>query len=332
MNTTQLEKQYQDTCGQVAAQNSQVTSLQQELAVIQEEHHRMVVEADNATKALNEKTHEFATLVSSSAAAQMRARTLEEQMNASEAVTKDLEEKLAAAEEAEAVLKGQLEDAYAAVRNVETRCRAADEALLERGQEKSALEERYNGCLKQLAEAEETLKVESEAKFELETRYNGTINDFQEQLLRAAELEGEVGALRNAKLALEGQVQAMKEELDVRSDEAFRLYQQLDDATAASAEGAAAKEGLQLKLSAAEDQLQAVSEKMAALEEQVFALTAQLDEVTGQLETMKSDKTAAEQRGDELEAAYKLLQNSDELKAALIFDLNAEVCDTCMPV
>ena len=64
----------------------------------------------------------------------------------------------------------------------------------------------------------------------------------------------------------------------------------------------------------------------------MFALTAQLDDVTGQLDTMKSDKTAAELRGEELEAAYKLLQNSDELKAALIFDLNAEVCDKCLPV
>lgn len=332
MSITQLQKLYKDTCEQIAVQNTKVTSLQQELEVIQEEHQRMIVEADKATKALNDKTHEFATLISSSAAEQMQARALEEQMNASEAVTKDLEEKLAAAEEAELALKGQLQDAYAAVVDVETRCRASDEALSESTQEQSALGERYNRCLRQLAEAEETLKVEVEAKLELETRYNGTINDFQEQLLLAAELEGQVGAFCNAKLVLEGQLQEMKEELDVRSDEAFRIYQQLDDAKAASAEGASAKEGLQLKLSAAEDQLQAVSDKTAALEEQVFALTAQIDTLTGQLKIINFDKTAAEQRGEELEAAYKLLKDSDELKTALIFDLNTEVCDECMPV
>jgi len=322
----QLEKQYQDAREQAAAQNSQVSRLQQELAAMQEDHQRMAAEAENATKALDDKANECATLVSSTATAQMQARALEEQVTASEASTKALEARLAAAEEAEAATKVQLEDAHAAVRDIEARCKAADEALSQSTKEKSVLEERYSGCVKQLTEAEESLKVEVEAKKELEMRYNGTIGDFQEQLLRAAELESEVGALRNAKQELEGQVQAMKDEVDMRSADAAHLQQQLDNETAAGAEGAAAKEDLQLKLSAAEEQLQAVSDKMAALEEQVGALTAQLDDVNGQLATMQADKTVLEKQSEELAAAHKLLQDSDEHKAGLIVDLNAEVC------
>jgi chromosome segregation ATPase len=315
----QLEKQYQDAREQAAAQNSQVSRLQQELAAMQEDHQRMAAEAENATKALDDKANECATLVSSTATAQMQARALEEQVTASEASTKALEARLAAAEEAEAATKVQLEDAHAAVRDIEARCKAADEALSQSTKEKSVLEERYSGCVKQLTEAEESLK-------ELEMRYNGTIGDFQEQLLRAAELESEVGALRNAKQELEGQVQAMKDEVDMRSADAAHLQQQLDNETAAGAEGAAAKEDLQLKLSAAEEQLQAVSDKMAALEEQVGALTAQLDDVNGQLATMQADKTVLEKQSEELAVAHKLLQDSDEHKAGLIVDLNAEVC------
>ena len=125
----QLEKQYQDAREQAAAQNSQVSRLQQELAAMQEDHQRMAAEAENATKALDDKANECATLVSSTATAQMQARALEEQVTASEASTKALEARLAAAEEAEAATKVQLEDAHAAVRDIEARCKAADEAL-----------------------------------------------------------------------------------------------------------------------------------------------------------------------------------------------------------
>jgi hypothetical protein len=92
-----------------------------------------------------------------------------------------------------------------------------------------------------------------------------------------------VSALRNAKLALEGQVQTTKEELDERIDGAFTLLL-LEDETAACAGGADAKEGVHLTLSSTKNQRQVVSDKMVALEEQVrtLILTVLPDDVAGQ--------------------------------------------------
>jgi hypothetical protein len=92
-----------------------------------------------------------------------------------------------------------------------------------------------------------------------------------------------VSALRNAKLAIEGQVQTKRKEVDERSDdEAFALQLLLDSETAACAEGADAKEGGHLKRST--NQRQAVSDKMVVLEKQVRTLTLSVlpDEVDGQ--------------------------------------------------
>ena len=93
-----------------------------------------------------------------------------------------------------------------------------------------------------------------------------------------------VSALRNAKLALEGQVQTTKEELDERSDVAFTLLLLQDKETAAHAEGADAKDGVHLKLSSTKNQRQAVSDNIVALEEQVRSqsLTVLSDDVAGQ--------------------------------------------------
>ena len=190
---------------------------------------------------------------------------------------------------------------------------------MELASKKSALaeiEEKYAATVQQLSNAEDKLRSESEARSALETRYNTTINDFQDQLLRAQELESDLASLAHEKKCLQEEVEKLTVVLGEREADAAELKARLSAAEAAAIEDSTTTAKMREELAAAEEERQAVLAKVTLLQDEAAALSLQIEGVDG-------EKAAAIARADELEKKCTALEVEKEEVVDMLDAANA---------